>query len=100
MDLRKFRDLVAREELYFRRADLFSDEREGVIAVVGTSCVREYILQRFGSSIQRLSFAKSGRRTNLLSRRMPEGCPWPLAKPVCLNCRRHLATASPRSLVG
>ena len=26
MDLRKFRDLVASEELYFRRADLFKDK--------------------------------------------------------------------------
>ena len=30
MDLRKFRDLMASEELYFRRADLFSDPSEGV----------------------------------------------------------------------
>jgi hypothetical protein len=29
MDLRKFRDLMASEELYFRRADLFDDESEG-----------------------------------------------------------------------
>jgi hypothetical protein len=28
MDLRKFRDLMASEELYFRRADLFPDKRE------------------------------------------------------------------------
>ena len=27
MDLRKFRDLMASEELYFRRADLFTDKR-------------------------------------------------------------------------
>ena len=30
MDLRKFRDLMASEELYFRRADLFSDKSEGL----------------------------------------------------------------------
>jgi hypothetical protein len=30
MDLRKFRDLMASEELYFRRADLFDDEMEGL----------------------------------------------------------------------
>lgn len=30
MDLRKFRDLMASEELYFRRADLFDDGTEGV----------------------------------------------------------------------
>ena len=30
MDLRKFRDLMANEELYFRRADLFSDKSEGL----------------------------------------------------------------------
>jgi len=30
MDLYKFRDLVASEELYFRRADLFSDRSEGL----------------------------------------------------------------------
>jgi hypothetical protein len=30
MDLRKFRDLMASEELYFRRADLFDDESEGL----------------------------------------------------------------------
>src|SRR5438874_13795741 len=30
MDLRKFRDLMATEELYFRRADLFDDESEGL----------------------------------------------------------------------
>jgi hypothetical protein len=30
MDLRKFRDLMASEELYFRRADLFDDETEGL----------------------------------------------------------------------
>jgi hypothetical protein len=30
MDLRKFRDLTASEELYFRRADLFSDKSEGL----------------------------------------------------------------------
>jgi hypothetical protein len=30
MDLDKFRDLVASEELYFRRADLFSDKSEGL----------------------------------------------------------------------
>lgn len=30
MDLRKFRDLMASQELYFRRADLFSDESEGI----------------------------------------------------------------------
>ena len=30
MDLRKFRDLIASEELYFRRADLFSDKSEGL----------------------------------------------------------------------
>jgi hypothetical protein len=30
MDLYKFRDLLASEELYFRRADLFSDETEGL----------------------------------------------------------------------
>jgi hypothetical protein len=30
MDLRKFRDLMASEELYFRRADLFPDKTEGV----------------------------------------------------------------------
>ena len=31
MDLRKFRDLVSSEELYFRRADLFNDKSEGRI---------------------------------------------------------------------
>jgi hypothetical protein len=30
MDLRKFRDLMASEELYFRRADLFTDKSEGL----------------------------------------------------------------------
>jgi hypothetical protein len=30
MDLQKFRDLMAIEELYFRRADLFDDETEGL----------------------------------------------------------------------
>jgi len=30
MDLFKFRDLMANEELYFRRADLFTDESEGL----------------------------------------------------------------------
>lgn len=30
MDLRKFRDLLASEELYFRRADLFTDKSEGL----------------------------------------------------------------------
>ena len=30
MDLRKFRDLMASEELYFRRADLFPDQSEGL----------------------------------------------------------------------
>jgi hypothetical protein len=30
MDLRKFRDLMASEELYFRRADLFTDKNEGL----------------------------------------------------------------------
>ena len=30
MELYKFRDLVASEELYFRRADLFSDKSEGL----------------------------------------------------------------------
>jgi hypothetical protein len=30
MDLRKFRDLMASEELYFRRADLFTDSSEGL----------------------------------------------------------------------
>jgi len=30
MDLFKFRDLMASEELYFRRADLFTDESEGL----------------------------------------------------------------------
>jgi len=30
MDLRKFRDLMASEELYFRRADLFDVESEGL----------------------------------------------------------------------
>jgi hypothetical protein len=30
IDLRKFRDLMASEELYFRRADLFDDETEGL----------------------------------------------------------------------
>ena len=29
-DLRKFRDLIASEELYFRRADLFTDKSEGL----------------------------------------------------------------------
>lgn len=29
LDLRKFRDLIASEELYFRRADLFTDKSEG-----------------------------------------------------------------------
>lgn len=32
MDLRKFRDLMASEELYFRRADLFTDRSEGLPA--------------------------------------------------------------------
>ena len=32
MDLRKFRDLMASEELYFRRADLYSDKTEGLPA--------------------------------------------------------------------
>src|SRR5579872_1353159 len=32
MDLRKFRDLMASEELYFRRADLFADSTEGLPA--------------------------------------------------------------------
>jgi hypothetical protein len=30
MDLRKFRDLMASQELYFRRADLFTDKSEGL----------------------------------------------------------------------
>lgn len=30
IDLRKFRDLMSSEELYFRRADLFSDKSEGL----------------------------------------------------------------------
>jgi hypothetical protein len=30
LDLRKFRDLMATQELYFRRADLFDDQSEGV----------------------------------------------------------------------
>ncbi len=30
MNLRKFRDLMASEELYFRRADLFTDKSEGL----------------------------------------------------------------------
>ncbi|HVZ17078.1 MAG TPA: hypothetical protein VG897_08175, partial [Terriglobales bacterium] len=30
MDLRKFRDLMASDELYFRRADLFADSSEGL----------------------------------------------------------------------
>jgi len=30
MDLRKFRDLIATSELYFRRADLFDDDDEGL----------------------------------------------------------------------
>lgn len=30
MDMRKFRDLMASEELYFRRADLYPDESEGL----------------------------------------------------------------------
>src|SRR5688572_8663753 len=30
LDLRKFRDLIASEELYFRRADLFTDKTEGL----------------------------------------------------------------------
>ena len=30
LDLRKFRDLIASEELYFRRADLFTDTSEGL----------------------------------------------------------------------
>ncbi len=30
MDLRKFRDLMASQELYFRRADLFADKSEGI----------------------------------------------------------------------
>lgn len=30
LDLRKFRDLLASEELYFRRADLFDDKSEGL----------------------------------------------------------------------
>ena len=30
IDLRKFRDLMASEELYFRRADLFTDKSEGL----------------------------------------------------------------------
>lgn len=30
MDLRKFRDLMASEEIYFRRADLFTDRSEGL----------------------------------------------------------------------
>src|SRR5687767_10763560 len=32
MDLRKFRDLVASEELYFRRADLFKDKSDGLVS--------------------------------------------------------------------
>ena len=30
MDLRKFRDLITKSELYFRRADLFDDDDEGL----------------------------------------------------------------------
>ena len=30
MELSKFRDLMASEELYFRRADLFDDKTEGI----------------------------------------------------------------------
>jgi hypothetical protein len=30
MDLRKFRDLMASEEIYFRRADLLTDRSEGL----------------------------------------------------------------------
>jgi len=30
LDLRKFRDLMASEELYFRRADLYTDDSEGL----------------------------------------------------------------------
>ena len=30
LDLRKFRDLLANQELYFRRADLFDDQSEGL----------------------------------------------------------------------
>lgn len=30
LDLRKFRDLMANQELYFRRADLFDDQSEGL----------------------------------------------------------------------
>jgi len=30
MDLRKFRDLMAKDELYFRRADLYPDTSEGL----------------------------------------------------------------------
>jgi hypothetical protein len=30
MDLGKFRDLMASEELYFRRADLYPDQSEGL----------------------------------------------------------------------
>ena len=30
LDLRKFRDLMASDELYFRRADLFTDKSEGL----------------------------------------------------------------------
>ena len=30
LDLRKFRDLMANQELYFRRADLFDDQTEGL----------------------------------------------------------------------
>jgi hypothetical protein len=30
MDLRKFRDLMSSEELYFRRADLYPDKSEGL----------------------------------------------------------------------
>jgi hypothetical protein len=30
MDLRKFRDLMGNEELYFRRADLYPDQSEGL----------------------------------------------------------------------
>ena len=32
MDLRKFRDLIASKEIYFRRADLFTDKSEGLPA--------------------------------------------------------------------
>jgi hypothetical protein len=40
MDLRKFRDLMASEELYFRRADLFDDETEGGCK---TNCVNDVL---------------------------------------------------------